>query len=589
MSHLSACAVRDGQIGGLIWRFATRFSVFLAVAALPIAVGAEDLTEQVRAHLEAGEFGPARDLAAGVDDVGLRDRLLRGVAAAQANVGARRASVDTASYIDGDRARSRALGEIGSGPVAGFGEMGGGPVADFEPLIELITSTIAPETWDEVGGPGAVDGFEGGVFVDTGGMLRKILIESGSASLAAIRNKAASSTGNTDVRRISPLRKVSLRRLEKQAEMLRALGRDPDDVMQSLAGIYQVKYVLFYPEQGDVVLAGPAGDWRVNDEGRKINVETGRPVLNLDDLVVCLRNALVEDGKFGCTINPRKENLAATQKFLATTKLKGAAWREKIQETLGTQDIEVFGVDPRTRLARVMVEADYRMKLVGMGLEDGTAGVNSYLDSVELDADGKPPATDVIRWWFALNYEAVHATEARNAFQLKGPGVKVLSENELLTERGERVHTGKSDAPTREFAHSFTKHFDRLAEKYPIYAELRNIFDLALVAAVIKSEDMPGQIGWSLSHFGPPRNDGTLAYEVELGAAAKHVDTVMNHRIIRARRATHNVVGVSGGVSVDTNQLVKKGAIRVDRYGLMKADHSASKPKNLPRDAWWWD
>lgn len=42
----------------------------------------------------------------------------------------------------------------------GPGGMGGGVGADFDSLIELITSTIAPETWEEVGGPGAIQGFE---------------------------------------------------------------------------------------------------------------------------------------------------------------------------------------------------------------------------------------------------------------------------------------------------------------------------------------------------------------------------------------------------------------------------------------------
>ena len=28
---------------------------------------------------------------------------------------------------------------------------------DYEPLVELVTTTIAPDTWDEVGGPGTVD------------------------------------------------------------------------------------------------------------------------------------------------------------------------------------------------------------------------------------------------------------------------------------------------------------------------------------------------------------------------------------------------------------------------------------------------
>ena len=45
---------------------------------------------------------------------------------------------------------------IGMGP----GGMGGGAQADFDSLIQLITATIQPESWDEVGGPGSVQPFE---------------------------------------------------------------------------------------------------------------------------------------------------------------------------------------------------------------------------------------------------------------------------------------------------------------------------------------------------------------------------------------------------------------------------------------------
>ena len=85
------------------------------------------------------------------------------------------------------------------------------------------------------------------------------------------------------------------------------------------------------------------------------------------------------------------------------------------------------------------------------------------------------------------------------------PACKVLSENELLTEPGERVHTGKSDELNARFAESFTKHFETLAAKYPVYADMRNIFDLSLVAAVMQSHDLPGQTDWHMTHFGPGR------------------------------------------------------------------------------------
>ncbi len=52
-------------------------------------------------------------------------------------------------------ASSRTPSPMGYGP----GNMGGATMADFDTLIELVTSTIAPTTWDTVGGPGSIEGF----------------------------------------------------------------------------------------------------------------------------------------------------------------------------------------------------------------------------------------------------------------------------------------------------------------------------------------------------------------------------------------------------------------------------------------------
>ena len=74
---------------------------------------------------------------------------------------------------------------------------------------------------------------------------------------------------------------------------------------------------------------------------------------------------------------------------------------------MGRQTITVNGIDPRTRAARVLVEADYRMKLIGMGLEDGTIDVPSYLNLINVSPGQAPPPLDVLRWWFAMKYDAV--------------------------------------------------------------------------------------------------------------------------------------------------------------------------------------
>lgn len=60
------------------------------------------------------------------------------------------------------------MGGLGGPPAMGSpnpivsggpGGLGGGAQADFDALIELITATIQPNTWDEVGGPGSVKEF----------------------------------------------------------------------------------------------------------------------------------------------------------------------------------------------------------------------------------------------------------------------------------------------------------------------------------------------------------------------------------------------------------------------------------------------
>ncbi len=58
---------------------------------------------------------------------------------------------------------SQMTSPMSSSTPAGFGGpggLGGGAMADFDSLIELITTTVEPESWDDVGGPGSIAPFE---------------------------------------------------------------------------------------------------------------------------------------------------------------------------------------------------------------------------------------------------------------------------------------------------------------------------------------------------------------------------------------------------------------------------------------------
>ncbi len=560
-----------------------------AVAAL--AQGPLDVRARIAGHVAVGEFAPALALAHAIAQPAARDPMLAAIAQAQARGGARNAALATLIAVQDDRLRTdeldRMTGATGSLAAPSDGRAGGATMADFDTLIDLITTTIAPQSWDTVGGPGAIDSFPTGVYVDTSGLMCRTKETPVAGDLAELRERVLRSAGNRDVRQDSVLRKVSLTRLERQVQFAWARGLPPTDAMKHLAGLHKIQYVFLYPGSRDVVIAGPAGDWAADPEGRRCHLASGEPVLQLDDFVVVLRNARRREGRFACSITPRRENLAATQAYLseaAKSPLRPGQrdrWLAQIRSLMGKQEITVEGLEPHTHAARVIVEADYRMKLVGMGLEEGVLGVNSYLGSVTAPEGGAPPPMSVLRWWFTMNYEALRATPARDAFELRGTGVQVLSENEMLTQRGERIHTGQSDEWNEQFAHSFTKHFAELAAKYPIYAELRNVFDLALVAALIVAEDVPEQLNWPAIHFLEEER-----YQVARGPAPTEVETVINHRVIGQR---HIVAGVSGGVSADARPYVQKPAITIDDYGALQAGRTASVPRDVPADAWWWD
>ncbi len=471
-----------------------------------------------------------------------------------------------------------------------LGAPGGAAAADFEALMDLIESTIAPQSWDSVGGTGAMKPLPGGVYVDAEGVLRRVAAAATAReSLEVIRVANQDPEGRaTDVRRQSALRKISLPRLERRFQLRRAAGQLPDDEMLRLAGLRRIQYVLIYPDSGDLVLAGPAGAWTIGDDGRAIDATSGRPVMRLADLLVIWRHIRDSGAEpFGCAITPRREALAAARRFVeqsAGTPLavgKRPSWLDDLRRTLGRQDIEVFGIDPRTHVARILVEADYRMKLVGLGIEPCTLGMSSYLDlAAARESDAAP--LDVLRWWFTLDESPLVACEDRNAFELRGSTVCVRAENELLASDGRRVHTSRADPTNQEFAHNFTHHFEALAEKYPIYAELQQCFQLALVAALVQREHLAERVGWPMTYFADAKQ-----IPVPLGAAPRSVETVMNHRTVDRK---HFVAAVSGGVRVDPRVLFNGARVlAVDATGDIERQWQYAQPNGRDDDTWWWD
>ncbi|MBX7167814.1 MAG: hypothetical protein K1X74_15890 [Pirellulales bacterium] len=130
--------------------------------------GVADLVVPIPHFLPSNDMGMAGALRDAYGNVGFGAAASTG-GSAPLMVAATQGGGTTSATLD-PRVMAQMNSPIGGGnPAAtgspqnfGFGPggAGGGTQADFDSLIELITSTVAPTTWDEVGGPGSVKQFD---------------------------------------------------------------------------------------------------------------------------------------------------------------------------------------------------------------------------------------------------------------------------------------------------------------------------------------------------------------------------------------------------------------------------------------------
>jgi len=422
--------------------------------------------------------------------------------------------------------------------------------------------------------------------VDGQGVLRSQAAFSQQLSIA--QRKAAVEALPGDLRKQVLLRKVALSRLEKALVKHAADGRGIPDEIEKLAGLTRVQYVFVYPAEGDtpgeIVLAGPAEPWLTDpSSGRVVGSETGSPTVLLEDLATALRAFAPghpQDRLVGCSIDPTKEGLAAMQAFLAKTghvNPQGNAddLVNGMKRALGDQTVSVQGVSPATHFANVMVEADYRMKLIGIGLEPPPVKMATW---IELASRGATTANALQRGYFVPDYECVRIAEDDLAIELVGRGVKLCGADEVVRADGSRLSSTKSDQASVGFTQAFTKNYAAIAARNPVYAQLRNMIDLVVAAAYMQEHDAYGKAGWGAATLGSEQ-----AYPVERLSAPTRAETAI-HAVWRKNRL---LTPIGGGVTVHPRMAIAPPNLIMDEQGAVKSAHAAAK--DLPADGWYWD
>ncbi|MEC9093873.1 MAG: DUF1598 domain-containing protein [Planctomycetota bacterium] len=435
----------------------------------------------------------------------------------------------------------------------------------------------------------AIGGFSqpAGITVDAKGVLSTQTFQDPTGQLTQQRINAAKANLNRDLQKPSKLRKVSLNRLEKAIQQLLADGKSETDEMKYLAGLTQITHVFYLPETKDVVVAGPAEGFFENIAGRVVGMHSDKTVLQLQDLVVALR-CFAPDGsqtkQIGCSIDPTQEGLKKMQDYLVSiagqvqpTQQHAVAVAQGLKNNLGLQTVSVFGISDQTHFAQVLVEADYRMKLIGIGLERPQARIPSYVSKVKPAQIAKNALT---RWYFEPDYESVLVSQDQNAMQLVGKGVKLVTENEMVAPDGIRQRSNSRDLASMAFCSAFTRNYHQMADRTAVYAELKNLVDMSIAAAFIQKEDFYGRSGWNLNVFGDEDQ-----FPVETYNAPKQVATAVN--AIFKGNALMTPVG--GGVNIQPLKAVAEGKIKFDDKGLIDKVGKTISVDDLDPNQWWWD
>jgi Protein of unknown function (DUF1598) len=412
----------------------------------------------------------------------------------------------------------------------------------------------------------------GGVSIDARGVLSKIRVDELNELK---RHRQAAFMAVPGVLMDAGLRKVSLRLLEDAIAEHQKNGTPISDDIRYLAGLQRIQYVFVYPETQDIVIAGPAEGWKLNATGDVIGETTNRPVMLLDDLLVALRS--IEGAQttgISCSIDPTEQGLARSAALTRRLTNPGRNIKpilDELEQAMGQQTITIKGVPDTSHFARVLVAADYRMKRIAMGFEPSpVAQLPNYLQMVK--TTGRAPKSMLPRWWLEPNYDAILADPDGLAFEFRGASVKALTQDEVATASGQKRATGKTDPRAQKWAELMTTHYDELCVKDPIFGQLRNCIDLAVLAALIQQRNLPEIAGWSMP----------LLVGSDLPVESYHAPRQVDSQASAVAKGQAWVLSVSGGVLINPWQPLARPEQRVE----LRAQRTKSAAHGT---GWWWN
>ena len=417
----------------------------------------------------------------------------------------------------------------------------------------------------------------GGVMIDATGVVRTATVAERMALADFVGQGLEPLDG--DLQEATELRMISLKGLQNAITESAQSGAMVPDEIEFLAGLQRIEYVFIDQDKNDILIAGPAEPWKLADDGSVVGTITGGSTMRLVDLVVAMRS--VESARqagISCSIEATPEGRRRLQQLLRRVKLRPgqnpAMFEASMKEAFGPQMIQLTGIPTDSRFARTLVAADFEMKRVAMGLVDSPIpGLPSYL---EMSRNSSQAANQNPRWWMACDYDALVKSEDGLAWKLSGQGVKTMTEQDIVAADGTVEGAGKTDRLAQLWANKMTESFNELSREMPVFADLKNVMDLTVVATLITQERLAERAGLNLAVL----NGEAEAIEPVSHTVPKSVDPQCS--FIRGRSGW--VVTASGGVDLNAFEVVEKQTTDSAVSEIRETAIAAATT-----DRWWWN
>ena len=233
-------------------------------------------------------------------------------------------------------------------------------------------------------------------------------------------------------------------------------------------------------------------------------------------------------------------------------------------------EIKVFGISPRTHFAAVLIEADYRMKRIAIGVEPAPVPMTTFAEALTSARNGR-----LERWWFTPAYDGVLMSPDSRAMKIDGQGVRLQTEHKQIALDGTLRDAGRPSRATLAYANSFTTRYPKIAAASPVYAQLRQLVDLLILAAFLRQHDWYEQADWRAKTY-----LDEAAFSVERLTAPLSAPVVVN----TFWKANRLFTPAGGGVSIEAENALGD-SLRVEP-GLEELQRMA---KPAAKASWWWD